>query len=172
MHGDKRPTQAYGGRTGDAIIGMTRQDRSPRQLVNKLLTMLLCPDEGYGGHCVVEYRAMRTHAPISSSSRRRLARRLVGSSIRIVERDLILETLAHTGGNRTESARLLGVSVRSLRNKISDYSAEGFSIPRHERRGKGEETIVPTNEPPMDEAAAMPVALATMSRVAASDCGS
>jgi hypothetical protein len=115
---------------------------------------------------------MRTHAPISSSSRRRLARRLVGSSIRVVERDLILETLAHTCGNRTESARLLGVSVRSLRNKISEYSADGFSIPHHQRRGKDAETIVPTNAPPMDEAAAMPVALVTMSRVAASDCGS
>ena len=115
---------------------------------------------------------MRTHALISSSSRRRLARWLVGSPLSVVERDLILETLAHTHGNRTLTAQLLGVSVRSLRNKISEYSAEGFSIPRHERRGKGEETIVPANAPLMDEAAAMPVALATMSRVAASDCGS
>ena len=72
---------------------------------------------------------MTTHAPISSSSHRRLARRLVGSPISVVERDLILETLAHTHGNRTVSARLLGVSVRSLRNKISEYSAEGFSVP-------------------------------------------
>ena len=115
---------------------------------------------------------MRTHALISSSSRRRLARRLVGSPISVVERDLILETLAHTHGNRTVSARLLGVSVRSLRNKISEYSAEGFYIPRHERRGKGAETIVPTNSHLKDQAAAMPVALATMFLVAASDCGS
>jgi Bacterial regulatory protein, Fis family len=77
---------------------------------------------------------MRTHAPISSSSRRRLARWLVGSPISVVERDLILETLALTHGNRTLTAQLLGVSVPSLRNKISEYSAEGFHIPRHERR--------------------------------------
>ena len=115
---------------------------------------------------------MSTHAPISYSSRRRLARRLVGSPISVVERDLILETLAHTHGNRTLTAQLLGVSVRSLRNKISEYSAEGFYIPRHERRGKGAETIVPANTHPKDKAAAMPVALASMSRVAASDCGS
>jgi hypothetical protein len=124
------------------------------------------------GICIVEYRAMRTHAPISSSSRRRLARRLVGSLISVVERDLILETLAHTHGNRTLSAQLLGVSVRSLRNKISEYSVEGFYIPRHERRGKGAETTVPTITHPKDKAAAMPVALVSMSRVAASDCGS
>jgi len=114
---------------------------------------------------------MSTHAPISCSSRRRLARRLVGSPISVVERDLILETLAHTHGNRTVSARLLGVSVRSLRNKISEYSAEGFHI-RHERRGKSAEAIVPTKTHPNDKAAAMLVALASMRQVAASDCGS
>jgi hypothetical protein len=114
---------------------------------------------------------MSTHAPISCSSRRRLARRLVGSPISVVERDLILETLAHTHGNRTVSARLLGVSVRSLRNKISEYSAGGFHIPRHESRGKSAETIAAKTHP-QDNAAAMPVALASMRPVAASDCGS
>src|SRR3954466_4892233 len=63
-------------------------------------------------------------AQISSSSRRRLARFLIGWPIRVVERDLILETLAHTHGNRTLAARLLGVSVRTLRNRIAHYSAE------------------------------------------------
>jgi hypothetical protein len=115
---------------------------------------------------------MRAHAPISSSSRRRLARRLVGSPISVVERDLILETLAHTHGNRTVSARLLGVSVRSLRNKISEYSAEGFHVPRHENRGKSAETIVPMNTRPNDEAATMPVALTNIRPVAEPDCGS
>ena len=71
------------------------------------------------------------HVPISSSSRLRLARWLVGSPISVVERDLVLETLAHTHGNRTVSARLLGVSVRTLRNKITKYSADGIDIPRH-----------------------------------------
>ena len=74
------------------------------------------------------------HAPVSSASRRRLARSLVGSSLRDVERDLILETLSHTHGNRTESARLLGISVRTLRNKIAEYSAEGLCVPRRERQ--------------------------------------
>ncbi|MBR1156256.1 helix-turn-helix domain-containing protein [Bradyrhizobium sp. JYMT SZCCT0428] len=90
----------------------------------------------------------------------------------VVEGDLILETLAHTHGNRTVTAQLLGVSVRSLRNKISEYSAKAFHIPRHETRGKSAETIVATNTLPKDKAAAMPVALAFMCRVAASDCGS
>jgi DNA-binding NtrC family response regulator len=70
--------------------------------------------------------------PISCASRRRLARWLVGSPIREIERDLILETLLNTDGNRTASARLLGVSVRTLRNKIAEYTADGVDVPRHE----------------------------------------
>jgi DNA-binding NtrC family response regulator len=74
------------------------------------------------------------YIPISNSSRRRLARLLVGSPVRDVERALILATLASTNGNRTASAHLLGVSVRTLRNKITEYSAQGLDIPRHQGR--------------------------------------
>jgi DNA-binding NtrC family response regulator len=70
--------------------------------------------------------------PISSASRRRLARWLVGSPIRDIERNLILATLADTYGNRTVSARLLGVSVRTLRNKITEYSADGVDVPQRQ----------------------------------------
>ena len=62
-------------------------------------------------------------------SRRRLARWLVGSPIKDIERDLVLETLAKTDGNRTASARLLGFSIRTLRNKITEYSADGVDVP-------------------------------------------
>jgi transcriptional regulator with GAF, ATPase, and Fis domain len=82
-------------------------------------------------------------APISYVARRRLARWLVGLPIRDIEQDLILETLACTHGNRTVTARLLGVSVRTLRNKIAEYSAEGLDIPRHKSQGeilRGEST--------------------------------
>ena len=79
---------------------------------------------------------MSSVAAASPASRRRLARRLVGSSLRDVERDLILETLSHTRGNRTAAAHLLGVSVRTLRNKITEYFAAGLDIPRHEKRNE------------------------------------
>ena len=39
-----------------------------------------------------------------------------------VERDLILETLSHTLGNRTHAATILGISIRALRNKLRDYA--------------------------------------------------
>jgi DNA-binding NtrC family response regulator len=52
-----------------------------------------------------------------------------GSPIKDIERDLVLETLAKTDGNRTASARLLGFSIRTLRNKITEYSADGVDVP-------------------------------------------
>ena len=44
-----------------------------------------------------------------------------GMTISEVERVLILETLKHTGQNRTRAAELLGISIRTLRNKIKAY---------------------------------------------------
>jgi DNA-binding NtrC family response regulator len=59
-----------------------------------------------------------------------VTRWLVGLPIRDIERDLVIETLASTRGNRTASARVLGMSVRTLRNKIAEYSAHGIEVPR------------------------------------------
>jgi hypothetical protein len=69
-----------------------------------------------------------SQTPVSNASRRRLARHLVGLPLKAIERDLVLETLASTDGNRTTSARLLGMSVRTLRKKITEYSADGVAV--------------------------------------------
>jgi two-component system, response regulator FlrC len=55
---------------------------------------------------------------------------LVGRTIAEVERDLILETLRHCLGNRTRTAAVLGISIRTLRNKLNDYAAKGAAVPR------------------------------------------
>jgi DNA-binding NtrC family response regulator len=44
-----------------------------------------------------------------------------GRSIRELERHLLENTLGATGGNRTRAAEMLGVSVRTIRNKIRQY---------------------------------------------------
>jgi len=54
---------------------------------------------------------------------------LVGRRMDEVERDLILSTLAHTLGNRTHAATILGISIRALRNKLRDYAAQGAAVP-------------------------------------------
>jgi two-component system, response regulator FlrC len=56
---------------------------------------------------------------------------LVGRTVADVERDLILETLQHCLGNRTHAANILGISIRTLRNKLQQYRQEGVAVPQH-----------------------------------------
>lgn len=46
---------------------------------------------------------------------------LVGRTIESVERELIINTLGHCIGNRTHAANILGISIRTLRNKLKEY---------------------------------------------------
>jgi DNA-binding NtrC family response regulator len=54
---------------------------------------------------------------------------LVGRTMDDVERELIIETLTHTLGNRTHAATILGISIRALRNKLRDYASQGVTVP-------------------------------------------
>ena len=56
---------------------------------------------------------------------------LIGSTIEAIERELVLQTLARCDGNRTRAARVLGFSVRTLRNKIRQYATDGLDVPAH-----------------------------------------
>jgi two-component system response regulator FlrC len=42
-------------------------------------------------------------------------------SVREMERALIMETLQAMNGNRTQAAKVLGISLRTLRNKLREY---------------------------------------------------
>ncbi len=57
-----------------------------------------------------------------------VTRALVGRTVAEVERDLILDTLDHCLGNRTHAANILGISIRTLRNKLNEYEAGGFAV--------------------------------------------
>lgn len=52
---------------------------------------------------------------------------LIGRTVADVERDLIIGTLSHCLGNRTHAANILGISIRTLRNKLNQYTDEGIS---------------------------------------------
>jgi DNA-binding NtrC family response regulator len=73
------------------------------------------------------------HASVQSAvvSATAVTRSLVGRTVSDVERDLILDTLDHCLGNRTHAANILGISIRTLRNKLKEYSDSGLSIPNH-----------------------------------------
>jgi len=65
----------------------------------------------------------------SKMAAEQVTRTLVGRTVAEVERDLILETLKHCLGNRTHAANILGISIRTLRNKLNEYAADGAPIP-------------------------------------------
>ncbi len=54
---------------------------------------------------------------------------MVGRTVADVERDLIIGTLQHCLGNRTHAANILGISIRTLRNKLKQYTDEGLPVP-------------------------------------------
>jgi DNA-binding NtrC family response regulator len=66
-----------------------------------------------------------------------ISRSMVGRTVADVERDLILETLDHVLGNRTHAANILGISIRTLRNKLNQYSDEGTFVPGPGEQRKG-----------------------------------
>ena len=53
----------------------------------------------------------------------------VGRTVANMERTLIIDTLKHTMGNRTTAANILGISIRTLRNKLKQYEEEGYNLP-------------------------------------------
>ena len=45
-----------------------------------------------------------------------------------MEKRMIMASLDETEGNRTRAAELLGISVRTLRNKLNEYRSQGLKI--------------------------------------------
>jgi DNA-binding NtrC family response regulator len=60
----------------------------------------------------------------------------VGRTVADVERELIIDTLKSCLGNRTHAANILGISIRTLRNKLKQYNDEGAAVaqPGEEQR--------------------------------------
>ncbi|MEZ4755114.1 MAG: sigma-54 dependent transcriptional regulator [Bdellovibrionota bacterium] len=51
-----------------------------------------------------------------------------GLTVQEMEKRLIIETLKSTDSNRTQAAKMLGISIRTLRNKLNDYKKDGLVI--------------------------------------------
>ncbi len=101
-----------------AVLGEYGWPGNVRELKNALYTAYLLsdgveiqsdslPDEVRGG-IPAGPGAQMVHIP-------------VGTSIREAERRLILTTLAHLEGRKTQTAEVLGVSVKTLYNRLHDY---------------------------------------------------
>lgn len=66
-----------------------------------------------------------TSAPEPEAAEEILNKNFVGRSLQDVEKELILSTLNQCMGNRTHAANILGISIRTLRNKLKEYEATG-----------------------------------------------
>jgi len=58
-----------------------------------------------------------------------VSRSFVGQTVAAMEQQLIIDTLTHCFGNRTHAANILGISIRTLRNKLKEYSDAGVAVP-------------------------------------------
>ena len=68
-------------------------------------------------------------ARTASMAAEAVSRGFVGQTVAQVEQQLILDTLNHCVGNRTHAANILGISIRTLRNKLKEYSEAGVAVP-------------------------------------------
>jgi two-component system, response regulator FlrC len=111
-----------------------------RELENTLHRAVLLAEGGWIGPEAIELTPLPPAAPGAAPPPASLAAAaapaapggvagLVGRRMEEVERDLILETLTHCLGNRTRAAEILGISIRTLRNKLHEYRAQGAPVP-------------------------------------------
>jgi len=80
-------------------------------------------------HIVVDETASEPVSLGSSATSLSCVRLLVGYTLAAVECEFILQTLRYFRGNRTRAADALGISIRSLRDKIRIYRERGDNVP-------------------------------------------
>jgi DNA-binding NtrC family response regulator len=74
-------------------------------------------------HPVSGYAAMAVQSADAAQ------RGFMARTVAEMEQELILTTLTHCLGNRTHAANILGISIRTLRNKLKEYSDAGAEVP-------------------------------------------
>ncbi|MPZ09974.1 MAG: AAA domain-containing protein [Kiloniellaceae bacterium] len=110
-----------------------------RELENTMHRAVLLAQDGHIGPEAIMLTGQGLHAGLQASGATATAgnggetpagaKRLVGRTVADVEKVLILDTLEHCLGNRTHAATILGISIRTLRNKLKLYSEEGLPVP-------------------------------------------
>ncbi|WP_068088564.1 sigma-54-dependent transcriptional regulator [Polycladidibacter stylochi] len=120
----------------EAVLQSNPWKGNVRELENTMHRALLLAQNGEIG---VDAILMPDGAPVkpcaasnavavAASTAEAMARSMVGRRVADVERDLILDTLDHCLGNRTHAAKILGISIRTLRNKLNLYVQEGVEV--------------------------------------------
>lgn len=79
---------------------------------------------------VIERRTITQTIDLSKSNEEALEKNAwaPGETLNDIERLVILQALQYHQGNRTHTAKALGISIRTLRNKLADYRRLGISV--------------------------------------------
>ena len=80
-------------------------------------------------HIEIQSGASREDGRTPEGTEPLAAASLIGRTVADVEKDLIIDTLKHCLGNRTHAANILGISIRTLRNKLNIYMSDGVTVP-------------------------------------------
>jgi transcriptional regulator with PAS, ATPase and Fis domain len=111
----------------------------PIRLISQKARDLLTHYDWLGNVRELEYSILRAvlfaegdvilpkHLPqeIQSPGKRTTESIPIGMTLQEMEKELILKTLERTGGNRTQTAQILGISLRSLHYKLRSYEEDG-----------------------------------------------
>ena len=111
----------------EATLAVLRRYAWPgnvRELRNVLeRAVIVCPGELIGvAHLPSPPAAAAFSAEASADRPADDVRLEVGTTVDEAERRLILRTLAYTGNNKTRAAEILGISLKTLHNKLNRYS--------------------------------------------------
>lgn len=110
-----------------------------RELENTIHRAVLlsgCEEIEAGAIILTDPTAVRVPVETLESKEVATTAPMVGRTVAGVERDLIIDTVKHTMGNRTLAANILGISIRTLRNKLKQYSEDGYDVPTTENEDK------------------------------------
>ena len=108
---------------GDAMETLTQWGwpGNVRELENTIERAMLLRNGDLMGPELLLLEEDLTTGPDASTAR------LVGMTVKELEERLILQTLNHVDQNRTHAAEMLGISIRTLRNKLKEYREDDVS---------------------------------------------
>ncbi|HNZ67274.1 MAG TPA: helix-turn-helix domain-containing protein, partial [Planctomycetota bacterium] len=96
-----------------------------RELENKIEQAIVMADGDtlYPRHFSSEIQKIHINGTINDrSSNKDVIQMEVGSSLREMEKELIVRTLNKVAGNKTKAAEILGIGTRTLYRKIEEYN--------------------------------------------------
>jgi two-component system response regulator FlrC len=94
-----------------------------RELENVIERAILLSDGN-----IIQPQNLFIGEPHKVQSEKNLPHQLMSGTLKEMERQMIFRTLDETGGNRTHAADILGISVRTLRNKLNEYRNANYDI--------------------------------------------